>query len=88
MTDRSLRALDLLAWIIPYALAAFLAGLLVMGWRSEIRMDRQWQARIGEANLRQDVLREAITVLAKGKFDAAQAQRDAIRQLNKKGEPQ
>lgn len=77
-----LHILDRATWIIPYAVAAFLAGMLVMGWRAELKLERQYEARLQEANMRVEVLKLTTEILTQDKFRGRDALAEAVKKVN------
>ena len=78
---RVVGVLDTAGFVLPWAGAFFLAGLLMGIWWGNTEVVQQYKARLEEAEVRQDVLAGAVQLLAKDKFQAHSAAVESLRQI-------
>lgn len=81
-TQIVIRFLNGCAITIPWMLAAFLGGLALDMWRSEIALTRQYEARLRESHTREDITNQALGLLVDNKFRVNWAKAEAIRRAN------
>lgn len=67
--------------ILPWVLAAFLGGVLLGLWNGDHAIVRQYEERLTEHRMREDVLDGALTSLARDKYQKRDALVGAIRRL-------
>ena len=69
--------------ILPWALTAFLAGLLLGLWNGDQAVFRQYEDRLAEARMRDSVNDAALNLLAKDRYQKRDALAEAVRAWRK-----
>ena len=69
--------------ILPWALTALLAGLLLGLWNGDQAVFRQYEDRLAEARMRDSVNDAALNLLAKDRYQKRDALAEAVRAWRK-----
>ena len=75
--------LKLFGLILPWALTAFLAGLLLGLWNGDQAVFSQYEERLAEAQMRDSVNDHALNLLAKDRYQKRDALVGAVRAWRK-----